>query len=63
MSYTTAGAVGPALGGFMAEYLHWSVIFWLNMPLGLIAAALISRCCGGCRGTSGRTGSTSSARR
>jgi len=40
ITYTTAGACGPALGGFLAEYLHWSVIFWLNMPLGLIATAL-----------------------
>ena len=28
------------LGGFIAEYLHWSVIFWMNIPLGLIAMAL-----------------------
>ena len=39
-TYTTAGACGPALGGFLAEYLHWSVIFWLNIPLGLIAITL-----------------------
>ena len=39
-TYTTAGACGPALGGFIAEYLHWSVIFWMNIPLGLIAIAL-----------------------
>ena len=25
--YTTAGACGPVLGGVIAEYLHWSVIF------------------------------------
>src|SRR5258708_27145304 len=35
--YTTAGALGPALGGFISEYLHWSVIFWMNIPLGIIA--------------------------
>jgi EmrB/QacA subfamily drug resistance transporter len=40
ITYTTAGACGPALGGFIAEYLHWSVIFWLNIPLGLIAIML-----------------------
>lgn len=39
-TYTTAGACGPALGGFIAEYLHWSVIFWMNIPLGLIAIGL-----------------------
>jgi len=40
MIYTTAGACGPALGGFIAEELHWSVIFWLNSPLGLLALAV-----------------------
>jgi len=38
--YTTAGACGPALGGFIADHLHWSVIFWLNVPLGLLALAV-----------------------
>jgi EmrB/QacA subfamily drug resistance transporter len=38
--YTTAGACGPALGGFLAEHLHWSAIFWLNIPLGLGALAV-----------------------
>ena len=38
--YTTAGAIGPALGGFIADYLHWTVIFWINIPLGLFALAL-----------------------
>jgi EmrB/QacA subfamily drug resistance transporter len=39
-TYTTAGACGPVLGGAIAEYLHWSVIFWMNIPLGLIAMTL-----------------------
>jgi EmrB/QacA subfamily drug resistance transporter len=26
---------GPVLGGFFAEYLHWSLIFWVNIPLGI----------------------------
>jgi EmrB/QacA subfamily drug resistance transporter len=39
-TYTTAGACGPALGGAIAQYLHWSVIFWMNIPLGLTAMAL-----------------------
>src|SRR4029453_12973717 len=25
------------LGGFFAEHLHWSMIFWINLPLGLLA--------------------------
>src|SRR5262245_53292098 len=38
--YTTAGGSGPALGGFIAEHLHWSVIFWINIPMGLAALAI-----------------------
>ena len=42
LTYTTAGACGPALGGFLSDHWHWSMIFWLNIPLGLIALALTS---------------------
>jgi EmrB/QacA subfamily drug resistance transporter len=35
--YATSSVAGPALGGFMAEKLHWSAIFWINLPLGLVA--------------------------
>jgi MFS family permease len=42
VTYTTAGACGPALGGFLADHLHWSAIFWLNIPLGLAAMAVTS---------------------
>lgn len=35
--FMTSSLVGPVLGGFFAEHLHWSVIFWINLPLGLIA--------------------------
>jgi len=42
VTYTTAGVSGPALGGFIAEYLNWTVIFWINIPLGLIALAMAS---------------------
>jgi EmrB/QacA subfamily drug resistance transporter len=38
--YTSAGACGPALGGFLSDYLHWSFIFWANIPLGALALAL-----------------------
>ena len=35
--YITAGAIGPIYGGFVSQHLHWSVIFWSNVPLGLMA--------------------------
>ena len=41
MTYITAGAVGPMWGGFAAQHLHWSAIFWANIPLGLIALTLL----------------------
>ena len=40
--YTTAGGSGPLLGGLIAEHLHWSVIFWINIPMGLAALAITS---------------------
>jgi EmrB/QacA subfamily drug resistance transporter len=39
-TYTTAGACGPALGGFIAESLHWKMIFALNMAMGVVAIFL-----------------------
>ena len=42
VTYTTAGACGPALGGFLSDYLHWSAIFWLNIPLDLAALLVTS---------------------
>jgi EmrB/QacA subfamily drug resistance transporter len=41
-AWVVAGVLGPALGGVIADQLHWSVIFWLNVPLGLLAALLTS---------------------
>src|SRR4051812_15473233 len=41
-TYTTAGGSGPLLGGLIADHLHWSVIFWINIPMGLAALAITS---------------------
>jgi MFS family permease len=41
--YTSAGACGPALGGFLSDHVHWSAIFWLNIPLEIIALILVTR--------------------
>lgn len=37
MMWMTASLAGPVLGGFISDHLHWSLIFWLNVPLGLAA--------------------------
>nr|WP_262269042.1 MDR family MFS transporter [Microvirga sp. HBU65207] len=41
--FMTSSLLGPVLGGFIAEKLHWSMIFWINLPLGLIAFAIAYR--------------------
>jgi MFS family permease len=41
--YITAGAVGPAFGGFCAEYLDWTVIFWTNLPIGILGSFVTGR--------------------
>ena len=40
IAFTTAGGCGPALGGWISDHLHWSVIFLWNLPLCAIAVAL-----------------------
>jgi len=39
--WVAAGIGGPILGGVFAEHLHWSMIFWINVPLGLASLALL----------------------
>jgi MFS family permease len=38
--FITSSLAGPVLGGFFAEHVHWSAIFWINVPLGLGAFAM-----------------------
>lgn len=38
-----APIIGPAVGGFLTAYVSWRWIFFLNIPLGLIAAVLAWR--------------------
>ena len=35
--------LGPIAGGLITDYLHWSVIFFLNVPIGLVGLYLVYR--------------------
>ena len=37
---TVAAAVGPSLGGLLIEYVSWHWVFFINVPVGLLALAL-----------------------
>jgi EmrB/QacA subfamily drug resistance transporter len=39
--WTAAGIGGPIIGGVFAEHLHWSMIFWINVPLGIASLMLL----------------------
>lgn len=36
VSAMTAPAIGPTLGGYIIQYLDWRLIFYLNVPLGIL---------------------------
>jgi len=38
-----SSVVGPTLGGFFSEIDAWRWIFWINVPLALVAAAMLVR--------------------
>ncbi len=41
--FVSSSLLGPVLGGLFADHLHWSVIFWINLPLGALAYWMTSR--------------------
>ena len=36
-----AAVIGPALGAFIVQHLSWSIIFWINLPVGVLSIALL----------------------
>jgi MFS family permease len=35
--WAASSVAGPILGGFFAQHLSWSLIFWINLPIGVLA--------------------------
>lgn len=36
-----ASVFGPTLGGYIVDYYHWAWVFWIFLPFGIVAFALI----------------------
>lgn len=41
--WAVAAVVGPTLGGLLSDHASWRWIFWINVPLGLLAAVVLQR--------------------
>lgn len=41
--FALSGVAGPITGGVFAQYLSWTLIFWINLPVGLLAIYLSDR--------------------
>ncbi len=41
--FGVSSVLGPLLGGFFTESLSWRWVFWINIPLGLVALLVIQR--------------------
>lgn len=41
--WALAGLVGPLVGGVIVHHLSWRWVFYLNLPFGLLSAAILAR--------------------
>jgi EmrB/QacA subfamily drug resistance transporter len=38
LGIVVAPAIGPTLGGYLVEYVNWRLIFYINVPVGILGA-------------------------
>jgi EmrB/QacA subfamily drug resistance transporter len=41
-TFGSAALIGPMIGGVLATHVSWKAVFWINIPLGIIAASLLT---------------------
>jgi EmrB/QacA subfamily drug resistance transporter len=39
--FGVSAVVGPSLGAFLVEHVNWEFVFWVNLPVGAVAIAMI----------------------
>ncbi|HKT20930.1 MAG TPA: MFS transporter [Stellaceae bacterium] len=40
--FGASAIAGPLLGAFIVQHLHWALVFWVNIPIGLIAMIMLA---------------------
>jgi EmrB/QacA subfamily drug resistance transporter len=40
--FGVSAVIGPTLGAFLVEHASWSVVFWINLPIGALAMAMLA---------------------
>jgi EmrB/QacA subfamily drug resistance transporter len=40
--FGVSAVIGPSLGAFLIQHWSWSVVFWVNIPIGLLSMLLIA---------------------
>jgi EmrB/QacA subfamily drug resistance transporter len=39
--FGASAITGPAIGALIVERLHWSLVFWINLPIGILTATML----------------------
>ena len=40
--FGTSAIAAPALGALIVEHLHWSLVFWINLPIGIVVIVMLA---------------------